>query len=91
MQHILPYIYLWHLYVSCQSLVYELIESGVYDRDEDFTVVLQPVFEDLVFDVPEVKYVELNVLLTRIIGRWGPKFVNTTSNRLLFQSNLVKY
>jgi hypothetical protein len=49
------------------------------------------VFEDLVFDVPEVKYVELNVLLTRIIGRWGPKFVNTTSNRLLFQSNLVKY
>jgi hypothetical protein len=45
--------------------VYELIESGVYDRDEDFTVVLQPVFEDLLFDVPEVKYVELNFLLTR--------------------------
>jgi hypothetical protein len=54
-----------------QSLVYELIESGVYDRDEDFTVVLQPVFEDLLFDVPEVKYVELNFLLTRtmVIGR----------------------
>ncbi|CAB3994018.1 phospholipase B1, membrane-associated-like [Paramuricea clavata] len=42
-----------NFYEGYKSLVYELIGSGVYDRDEDFTVVLQPVFEDLLFDVPK--------------------------------------
>ena len=31
--------------------MYELIDSGVYDTSDDFTVVIQPVFEDLLFDV----------------------------------------
>jgi hypothetical protein len=31
--------------------MYELIDSGVYDISDDFTVVIQPVFEDLFSDV----------------------------------------
>lgn len=41
--------------------MYELIDSGVYDRTDDFTVVVQPVFEDSVFDV-QVTFAEFESL-----------------------------
>ncbi|XP_028405134.1 phospholipase B1, membrane-associated-like [Dendronephthya gigantea] len=42
-----------HFYEGYKNLVYELIDSGVYDRTDDFTVVIQPVFEDLSLHVSE--------------------------------------
>ena len=46
--------------------MYELIDSGVYDRSDDFTVVIQPVFEDLLFDI-QVESRKSNITFISII------------------------
>jgi len=37
-----------------QELIKELVENGSYDTRDDFTVVIQPFFEDTVLPLTEV-------------------------------------